>query len=237
MVHLSRSEAPEWWPIKRKGYRWAIKPSPGPHSADRSMPLAAVIRDVLGYAKTLKEARFIIGQGQVKVDGVVRRDYKYPVGLMDVVEIVPTGEAYRVVPDNVKFLKLIKIDKSEAKLKICRIENKTAVKGGLIQLNLHDGRNYVVNQDEASKYETLGSVLIDLEEGKILDYVPMQPGVYVMAFDGNNVGMHGVLQGWIRTFRRRDAIATVKSGDVEFRTILKYLIPVGREKPLIKVAE
>jgi len=237
MTHLRRSTTPDWWPIRRKEATWSVKPSPGPHPADSSIPLAILIRDVLHYAKTLREARLIVGKGYVKVDGAVRRDYKYPVGLMDVVELTPTSEYYRMVPDPVSFLKPIKIDKAEANLKICRIENKTMVKSGRVQLNLHDGRNIIVDQEEGRKYGTLGSVLVNLEEGKLVDYYPMEPGRYVIAFDGVNVGRHGTLVGWIRPLRRRDAIATVKAKEGEFKTVLDYLLVVGRESPVLKVTE
>lgn len=237
MTHLRRSASPEWWPVKRKEGTWSIRPSPGPHPADLSIPLAVLLRDVLHYAKNLREARLIIGRGYVKVDGVVRRDYKYPVGLMDVIELTPLGEYYRIVPDATNFLKPIKVDKAEANLKICRIENKTMVKSRRIQLNLHDGRNIIVNEDEGAKYKTLGSVLINLEEGKLIDYYPMEPGQYVMAFNGVNVGKHGTLMGWIKSLRIRDAIATVKAKEGEFKTILDYLIVVGKEAPVIKVTE
>ena len=93
--HLRRSVAPWWWPIPRKeGGVWTVRPNPGPHPLEKCLPLAIIVRDVLRYAKTLREARYVIGQGHIKVDGRVRRDYKYPVGLMDVIEIVPTGELY-----------------------------------------------------------------------------------------------------------------------------------------------
>lgn len=236
MGHLRRSLSPEWWPIKRKGYAWAIRSMPGPHPAERSMPLAVVIRDILHYAETLREARLIIGKGYVKVDGRVRRDYRYPVGLMDVVELTPLNEYYRVIPDPVNYLKLVKVDKSEANIKVCRIENKTMVKGGRIQLNLHDGRNYVVDQEEGKKYETLGSVVIDLEKNAIVDYIPMAEGNYVMAFEGVNVGKHGTLANIARALVRRESIATIKGEGGEFKTILDYLIVIGRESPIIKVS-
>jgi len=95
--HLKRLAAPEFWPLLRKEAVWTVKPSPGPHSISKSLPLLIVIRDVIGYAKTYREARKLIAEGHFKVDGRVRRDYKFPVGLMDVLETVDTGELFRVV--------------------------------------------------------------------------------------------------------------------------------------------
>ena len=65
--HLTRHAAPAFWPILRKEWRWAVKPSPGPHSIERCLPLLIIVRDILGYAKTAREARKIIAQGHIKV--------------------------------------------------------------------------------------------------------------------------------------------------------------------------
>ena len=238
--HLRRSCAPWWWPIPRKiGGVWTVRPNPGPHPLEKCLPLAIIVRDVLRYAKTLKEARYIIGQGMIKVDGRVRRDYKYPVGLMDVVEIVPTGEVYRMVPHPVKFMTLIPIPKEEAKFKLCRIEDKTTIKGGKIQLNLHDGRNHIVEPEEAKKYRTLDTIQLTIPEQSIINHIPIQLGSFVIVIDGRNVGKVGTIVEVIQTFKRRKAIVTIETPKKEIvRTILDYVMPIGFEgKSLITLPE
>lgn len=57
----------------------------------------------------------------IKVDGRARRDIGFPVGVMDIVEIAKTGEAYRCMYD-VKgrfVLKAVKAD--EGKFKLCKV--------------------------------------------------------------------------------------------------------------------
>ncbi|WP_069808033.1 30S ribosomal protein S4e [Vulcanisaeta thermophila] len=236
--HLRRFTAPEWWSISTKEHVWVVKPSPGPHPLSKSIPLALLVRDVLRYAKTLREARYIIGHGMIKVDGVVRRDYKYPVGLMDVVEIVPTHEVYRMMPHPTRYLWPIPISPEEARYKLCRIENKTMVKGGEIQLNLHDGRNIQLSREEGSKYHTLDSVLVDLEENRIVDSVSIEPGVLGLVVDGRNVGRYGIITEMVETYiRRKTAVAIKSSEGQEFRTVIDYVFAVGREKPLITLPE
>jgi len=61
--HLKRKPAPKMWPIHRKEAVWTVRPKPGPHSISRSLPLALIVRDILGFAKTVKEAKNIISQG------------------------------------------------------------------------------------------------------------------------------------------------------------------------------
>ena len=116
---MKRLTAPKFWPIERKAKQFIVTPSPGPHPKKRSIPLAVLIRDILKYAKTLKEVKTILNQGLVKVDNKVKKDYAYPIGLMDVVTI---GEnSYRIVPFY-KGFDIVNLNKDEANNKLCRIK-------------------------------------------------------------------------------------------------------------------
>ena len=240
---LKALAAPRFWPILRKEYKWTVKPRPGPHPAERSLPLLLIVRDVLRYAETAREARKLIAEGHFKVDGRVRKDYKYPVGPMDVIEVVDTGEAYRFLPYPVKHFILHPIPKDEANLKLVRIENKTTVKGGHIQLNLHDGRNILIRVSDPRKpvedvYKTLGSLLITVPEQEIKAYVPFKEGVLAIVVSGRNVGRVGVVKSVQRAWGRQRSIVTLedKNGDL-FQTSLAYVMVIGEDKPLISLPE
>ena len=58
----------------------------------------------------------------------------------------------------------------EAAWKICRIEGKTTIKGGKTQLNLHDGRNIIV--EDAQAYSTGDSLKLGLPEQNVLEKAP-----------------------------------------------------------------
>jgi len=236
--HLKALVAPRFWPILRKEYKWTVKPSPGPHPIDRSIPLLIIVRNILGYAKTAREARRLISEGHFKVDGRVRKNYKYPVGLMDVLEVVDTKEYYRVIPVPVKFMDLVRINEDEAGFKLCRIEDKTTVKGGYIQLNLHDGRNIVVSPDEGLKYKTLGTIQLSIPKQSIMNYIPLQEGVLAIISGGRNVGRVGRVVSIQRGMRRYRSIVTLedKNGN-RIQTSLDYIFPIGFDKPLIKLYE
>ena len=241
--HLKRLAAPAWWPIPRKAAKWTVKPSPGPHPITECIPLLIIVRDVLKYAKTAREARRLIAEGHFKVDGRVRKDYKFPVGLMDVLEVVDTEEYYRIVPHPVKFLTLHPISKEEATFKLCRIENKTTVRGGHIQLNLHDGRNHLIRIADPRNpvedvYRTYDVIKLAIPKQEILDHLKCEPGMLAVVTGGRNVGRVGTIVDIKQIFKRRDAVVTLRSpkGE-EFRTVLKYVFVIGREKPLISLPE
>jgi len=241
--HLRREQAPRYWPILKKEYVWTVKPSPGPHPIDRSIPLAILIREVLGYAKNMREARRIIAQGKIKVDGVVRKDYKFPVGLMDVIEIPETGEYYRIVPHPTKVLYPVQISSEEAQLKVCRINGKTMVKGGNIQLNLHDGRNILIKLKNPAEpvedtYKTYDSLLIKIPSQEIVEHIPFKVGSRVVIIQGRNVGTVGEVLEINQIFKKSKSIVTIreeKTGNI-VRTILEYSFPVPASTQITVVA-
>ncbi|MCS7128673.1 MAG: 30S ribosomal protein S4e [Sulfolobales archaeon] len=237
--HLKALAAPALWPILRKEYKWAVKPSPGPHPIDRCIPLLIVVRNMLNYAKTSREARKLIAEGHFKVDGVVRRSYKYPVGLMDVVEVTTTGEVFRVLPVPIRHMDLIRVPKEESSFKLCRIENKTVVKGGHIQLNLHDGRNHLIRVSDSRNpvediYDTLSTLKISIPKQQLLDYVPLKEGVIAIVTWGRNVGRVGRIVSIQSGFKKVKSIVTLEDRNgVKFQTSLNYVFPIGIENPLI----
>ena len=148
--HLKRLAMPRSWPLPRKTTIWVTRPSPGAHSLERCMPLNLIVRDVLGRAQTSREVRFIVQNELVKVDGRICKDTRRGVGLMDVLSL--GEEHFRCVLDLNGRLRYAQISAEEAAWKIARIEGKPTIKGGKTQLNLHDGRNILV--DDANRYNT-----------------------------------------------------------------------------------
>lgn len=229
--HLKRLAAPDFWPLLRKEATWTVKPAPGPHPVSRALPLLVIVRDVIGYAETHREARKVIAEGHFKVDGRIRRDYKYPVGLMDVLEIVDTGEFFRVVPVPVKVMAVVPISREEASFKLCRVENKTTLKGGKMQLNLHDGKNIEMNPEEARKVATMSVVKVSIPDYRLLEYIPMEGGVLATIIGGMNVGRVGKVvgvSGGMRHYRKLVLLEDVSGGS--FYTSLDKVFVIGRER-------
>lgn len=181
MRKLKRLAAPKWWPIERKVKKYITTPR-GSHPRKLSLPLAVLIRDVLKLVETSREARNVIKKGDVLVDGEVRKDPHYGVGLFDIVEIPLLGKVWRAVPK--RGLTFIEIPKKEAKLKICKIIDKKIVKGNKTQINLHDGKNILTEE----KYSTFDSLLIQLPEQKVVDHLKFENGSFGIVISGKNAG-------------------------------------------------
>ena len=182
--HLKRLAMPRSWPLPRKTTVWVTRPTPGAHSLEHCMPITLVVRDVLGLAQTAREVRFILHNEMAKIDGRVVKDPRRGVGLMDVLSL--GDDHYRCVLDHRGRLRYRAISAEEAAWKICRIEGKTTIKGGKTQLNLHDGRNMIV--DDATTYSTGDSVKISLPDQEILEHIAFVEGVRCYLIGGTHVG-------------------------------------------------
>ncbi len=210
---------------------------PGPHPREKSIPLVLLIRDTLGYAITAKEAMRIIHDSKVKVDGVVRRDHRFPVGLMDVVQIQGVDQVFRLLPKPRRGLSLSPIGKEEAGHKLAKITGKRTVSGAKIQVNLHDGRNLILTREQGMKNEqeyTLGGTLqLALPSQRVLKYVPFQPGAIGLVTAGRNEGIYGKIASISEGTHSRPRIARLETLQESFETPAEYVIPVGTDKPLV----
>ena len=226
--------SPTFWPIHRKEEVWAVRTSPGPHGLIISTPLMVVVRDFLGYAETAKEARTLIKQAKVLVDGKVRRDERYSVGLMDVVELPDADKSFRILPEHGGRFVLHPISGEETGFKLCKIVGKTTVKGGKTQLNLHDGRNLLL-QDGGETYGVKDTVKLSIPDQEITDHIEYKPGVRAIITGGKSQGEYGILMG-SGSEPGGKRTATVRNQENEdVRTLAKYIFVVGTEKPVISL--
>jgi small subunit ribosomal protein S4e len=244
--HLKRLRIPSFWRVPKKHAKWVVKPRPGPHKQLESIPLLVVMRDVLGVTDKGKEAKAIIKMGEVLVDGKPRKDHKYPAGLMDVVSIPKLNANYRIVPAY-NGLIFIGIEPSETGKKICKIVNKRSVKkknvkgekekGHNFQLNLHDGRNILVGPKEGEGYKVGDSILIDLPSQKVLNHLRLEKGALALVVKGKNMGVTGKIEDIIVTKTKEPVKIICKVGSEKIEVIKDYVVVIGKDNPVIKLAE
>jgi small subunit ribosomal protein S4e len=236
--HLKTYPSPRFWHIKIKESEFTIRPSPGPHPLKLCIPLGIIVRDILKYALTLSEAKKILSERKIMVDGKVRTDHKFPVGLMDVIHVIPSDEYFRVLPHPVKILALSRIPPEEASYKLVRIIGKRTVKGGHIQLNFHDGRCHVIKLEDPFNhdisYKIFDVMKISLPEAEIIEYIPLDKDSFVSIIGGSNIGKYGKVLESPKT-RNPEQLVKVAFDGSEKSIILKYLFPIGKESPVIKI--
>lgn len=228
--HLKRYKAPEKWPIHPKEYKWTVKTSPGSHALEKSLPLLIVVRDILKVADNAREAKIIINRGDILVDGRPIKDYKFPVGFMDIIETPKSEKYYRVLSDEKGRLLLHPITKRNKGFKLCRIVDKTTLKNGKIQLNLHDGRN-VLTEDQ---YKTADVVKMRVPSQEIKDHIKFEAGTQGMVTGGKHIGERGTIKDITitKSSMPNTVVIESKSGKT-FQTLKDYVFVLGKEKSLI----
>ncbi len=225
--HQKRVAAPRSWPISKKTNIWVTKPNPGPHSLKQAIPLGVLIRDILKLTDNMRETKRVLNEGKILVDGIVRKDHKFPVGIFDVIQAPKLGASYRMLLDPRGRLRLNELDVDKPK-KPCKILNKTTVKDNKIQLNLHDGTNILASND----YKTRDTVILDIPEKSIYKHIKYEPGNLAVVIGGTHSGQLARIQE-IKSVRssRHNMVVMSKDDGTHFETIEDYVFIVGTDKP------
>ena len=189
-TRLKRQMAPGFWKIERKHSRFALKVHPGPHSGTTAYPLGAVLRDILKVCSTMQEAKKIATDKKVKVDGKIRSDINFGIGLMDVLEFVPTGEAFRFIAKDADVLKPVGISGQEKMLKIVKIKNKMMNKRGKLQYGFHDGKTIITSEP----LNVGDSCIVSLPDLKVTTYMKLEKGCSALITRGENAGLIGKIE-------------------------------------------
>jgi small subunit ribosomal protein S4e len=229
VTHQKRLSIPKSWKVGKKGYKWVSTTRPGPHSQARSLPLGIIIRDVLKLVDNSREGKRILSEGKVLVDGIPRKDLRFPIGLFDVITLPLINESYRMLQDEKGRLTLHKLNETQVN-KLCRINNKTTLKGGKVQLNLSDGTNIL----GSNEYGTKDSLILSVPDKQVVKHLQFKVGNLAMVVGGQHSGELGKIKEIREVKSSRHNTVTI-SGDKEFETIEDYVIVIGEDKPEIRL--
>jgi small subunit ribosomal protein S4e len=232
---LKRLNTPKFLQIKRKHGTFFIKPSPGPHPNRFCLPLLHIVRDLLKIVTTYREAKKLIGQGYFMVDGKIITDVAFPIGLMDVFSIPKTKKFYRVFPDSHYGLILHEISEDESNFKLCRITGKNTIKGGHIQLHLHDGRNILVRVSDPKnpkedKYKRMDVLKISIPEQEILKVLEFKEGNLAVIMSGKNIGQIGKITKILKRFGPKASTVSIQHNSDLTETLYDYTFILGEEQ-------
>lgn len=226
--HLKKIVSPSTWLLPRKQTMFVIRPNPGAHPMAFSLPLGLLLKEK-DFGATAREIKKIINTKTVLVDNRRVKSPKFAVGLLDVVCVKETNDYFRVALDSKGRLKVLTIIESDSKVKPCRVNNKTAVKGNKVQLNLFDSRNILCDEKENKDIKAGDSVLIDLASNKISGILKFEKGAFVMLTGGHHMGGLGVIKDIMGN------VVVVESDGIKFNTEKHLVFVVGTNKEAVKL--
>lgn len=230
--------------------------SPGPHKLRDCLPLVVFIRNRLKYALNARyhsphsyqanrpappsgivlthnrEVKAIVMQRLVKVDGKVRTDPTFPAGFMDVITIDKTGEYFRLIYDTKGRFTIHRITETEAGYKLAKVKRVQLGAKGIPYLVTHDART-IRYPDPAIKVND--TVKIDIETGKISEFIRFDTGTIAMVTGGRNMGRVGVITHRERHDGGFDIVHMKDAIDNTFATRLSNVFIIGQDKSWVSL--
>merc|ERR1719273_2706909 len=190
--HMKRMFAPHHWFLDKCNGVYATRPSTGPHKMRECLPLTTLLRQRLKYALNGLESLKICRDkdNNIKIDNRVRRDHRFPLGLMDVVTLDKTGEHFRMLYDVKGRFQAIPIEDKDAGWKLLRVKKRVLGKNKIPYIVTHDGRTIRYPHPDISEKDT---IKYNLETGEIMEHVKFESGNVAMITGGNNIGRVGVM--------------------------------------------
>jgi len=246
--HLKLLRAPKAWMLSKLAGTWAPRPSEGPHKLRESIPLTLILRNRLKYALTRREVNIICQKRLIRIDGKVRTDMNYPIGIMDVVSIDNTDERFRVMYDVKGRFALLPIDKERATFKLARVQKvdraKKASAGRVVgakgfqsvvpYLATHDGRTIRFPDPVIRPNDT---IKVDLATNKIIGHLKFEIGNLALVTKGANVGRVGHISSVDRHPGSFDIVHLKDAKGNTFATRLKNVFIIAdqahMESPLV----
>jgi small subunit ribosomal protein S4e len=223
--HLKRLAAPKSWMLDKCGGVFAPRPMCGPHKLRESLPLILFLRNRLKYALSYNEARMICKQRFIKVDGKVRTEMRFPAGFMDVVSIEKTNETFRLLYDVKGRFITHRITKVEGQFKLCKVVKHAVGDKGVPYIVTHDARTIRYPDPHVKVNDT---VVIDIENGKITDFVKFDSGNLCMVTGGHNMGRVGIVGHRERHPGSFDIVHIKDTSGHSFATRLNNVFIIGK---------
>lgn len=220
--HLKRLGIPKSWPVKRKGITFTAKPRPGTHKQKECITVIALLRDVLKIGRNLSEVKKILNTNSFLVDGKIRKDHRFTLGLMDIITL--TDKNYRLIINQKGKFALLSVSKEEAKEKISKITDKKILKKGKVQINFYDSKNLLVDKDN---YKVGDSVIISAN--KIKKHLKFEKGAVIYITGGKHIGEIGKLEEIEQHKGVTKDTIIISSGKNKIKTSKEYAFIIENE--------
>lgn len=229
-LHMLRRRAPRTWPITRKSINWITRPHAGAHKMENCMSINTVLKEILGHAKTSREAKKILQNKDVLINKKVTKDLKAQVGFMDILEIPKLKEQYIMLFSTKGKLTLKPVKTTDTK--ICKILSKKTIKGKKTQLGLSDGSTMLIAKDG---HKPGDSIVLTLPERKEKTLLKLEKGATVYLTGGKKIGTTGKIEAIKEETKAQKSTVTIKSEKDTFETRTTHAFVVGKDKPAIEL--
>jgi len=231
MAILKRLNAPRFWRIPRVKKKFVLAVGPGSHPMKRSYPLGVVLRDILKFARNLKEVKFILNSRLIELNGRVITNPNFPVGLSDII-YVKKEEKYFIVLPTPNGFEFREISKDSASQKLEKVVNKTKIKNGKIQITFHDGENKIVDDESIKINDT---IILNTNTKEIKKRLEYKEGAYVIITSGERAGEIGKIDKIEIVHSSMPNTVTIDIKGNKIKSVPKNLFVIEKSIEFLKV--
>jgi len=217
-MYTKRNSMPKFWPIARKGTKYLAVAS---HNNSEALPLIIFLRDILKIVDNKKEAKKIINEKQIRINGKEIRDTNYPICLFDVITFSNSEKSYRATLSKTKKMIFEEISGKDSENKTYKVMNKKIIDGKTTQLNLMNGKNIISKE----KVNTGDSIVLNFKENKIIKIIPMEKGKEAFVTNGKHAGYKGKIEEII--LRGGKTLAKISVDGERINVWVKNVIALG----------
>jgi len=207
----------------RKETAWTVNTKAGPHTKETAVALGIVIRNYTGIVATMKEAKKILTCSEVKVNGVVRKEHQFAVGLFDVVTMAKQKLFFRMVYDT-KGRLVLKAIENEAKEKLSKVTKKVMSSKG-VQITTDDARTFI-----GVKANVGDSLKLALPSGEVTQVVAFKEGAMAYITKGAHCAEVAKIVAIVEGTEKKEKLVKMEKGKETFETIAKNIHIVGKDK-------
>ncbi len=211
-MHLKRLIVPKTWKINRKERMFITRPDPRGR-LEYTVPIVVLIRDILDIAKNKREVKVILHSGEALVNGNQVNSVKFPVTLFDVIEFPSLKKKYELTFSDIGKITAKEVDRN---YRLARVEGKTMLKKGQLQLNLFGSSNIIADKNS---YDIGDVIKIDLKKNNIKGKIELKKGAGALVIKGRHQGKEGKIKELLEDLKPKEAV--LKTNDGEIRTRLK----------------
>ncbi len=215
--HMKSLASPKYYAVHRKEQVYISKPVAGRHSLQRSITLISFARKI-GIATTGAEGSKMIKRRELLVNGKPVVEPRYPIGLNDIIELIPAKQSYKI---GINSRGQVTIDKVDQKApRVCKIVQRYKTKGGQIMVRLHDGSISKAPKDAMAN----DSVVLEAGGAKV---IKLGKGSRCIIIEGVHVGESGTVNE-IKPGTANVAPSVLVDGGSgnEFETLLRNIMVV-----------
>ncbi|MCX8190367.1 MAG: S4 domain-containing protein [Candidatus Diapherotrites archaeon] len=224
---VKRHKAPKTMHLFKKEKKFTLSPEVGPHSKERSVPIGYILRDCLKVASSAAEAKKILNEGKVRINGKIRKSLRFPVGLFDFVSIEGLNNEYKILFDTKGRLYPEKVEKKNVEcIRPSKIVRKTVEKKGIIKLTTDSGNNYLVEGKLAIEAKPNDTLLIKIPEDEIKELKKMEVGAKVYIIAGPHVSKQAIITSIKPGTAKSSRVVIIKQGQNEFETTAKNVVVI-----------